>query len=114
MLTDILNEYRSINGKQRIFSWNPVENDYCLAHCHYMAWNNKFEHTSDDLLKGKAEAIAFCDFQYSNEVTIRHLIYEVIDKSEEHMNIVLNSENLAYGFYIYNGKAYLTIRGWII
>lgn len=112
MIIDILNEYRQNNGKDHIFSWNPVENGYCQAHCHYMAWNNKFEHASEELLKGKVEAIASCDFQYNNELTIKHLIYECIDKSQGHRDIVLNYENLAYGFYIYNGKAFLTIRGW--
>jgi len=112
MLIDILNEYRKVNGKEHVFCWNPVENDYCLSHCHYMAWNNQFEHAPENLLKGRAEAIVFCDFQYDNEITIRHLIYECIDKSQKHKDIVLNYENLAYGFYIYNNKAYLVIRGW--
>lgn len=112
MLVDIINEYRKNNGKEHIFCWDPVENDYCQAHSNYMAWNNHFEHAPEYLLKGKAEAIAFCYFFYNNEITMKHLIYECIDKSEGHKNIVLNYENLAYGFYIYQNQAYLTIRGW--
>jgi hypothetical protein len=112
MLVDLINEYRKNNGKEHIFAWDPVENDYCLTHCYYMAWNSRFEHTPEYFLKGKAEAIALCYFQYNNETTMRHLVYEVIDKSKEHKDIVLNYENLAYGFYIYNNKSFLTIRGW--
>lgn len=112
MIVDIINEYRKSNGKDPIFCWNSVENDYCEAHSHYLAWNNRFEHAPECLRPGKAEAIAKCDFFDDTLSTIKNLLYECLDKSQEHRNIILTFDNLAYGFYIYNNQAYLTIRGW--
>jgi uncharacterized protein YkwD len=112
MIISALNDFRKSNDKNPVFSWDPVENDYCEAHCRYMAWHNHFEHTPEYLLKGKAEAIAMIAYGRDNEETIRRLIYDVLGTSREHKNIILNFKNLAYGFYAYNNCAYLTIRGW--
>jgi len=112
MVVDIINEYRKANGKEYIFVWNPVENDYCMEHCLYMAKLQCFEHAPEHLRKGKAEAIAKCGFIIDNFTTVRYLIFNVINESQKHKDVVLNYENLAYGFYIHNYTAYLVIRGW--
>lgn len=112
MVADIINEFRNTNGKERIFCWDPVENDYCLEHCLYMAKTDKVEHALKDFLKGKAEAIAMCLFDTDINTTARYLIFSVLNASEEHRNILLNYDNLAYGIYMDNYKMYLTLRGW--
>lgn len=112
MIVDILNEFRGNNGKPHIFCWDPVQNDYCEAHSHYLAWHDRFEHTPEYLLKGKSEAIGMSIYGRNNEETIRRLIYDVLGTSQPHRNVILNYSNLAYGFYVYDNKAYLTIRGW--
>jgi hypothetical protein len=112
MVIDIINEFREKNNKERIFAWNPIENDYCFQHCLYMARQSYLVHAPEFFRKNKAEAVAVCTFMEDNEKTIRYLLYECIGKSQEHRDVVLNYDNLAYGFYIYDYTAFLTIRGW--
>ena len=112
MVIDIINEFRNKNGKERIFCWNPVENGHCFQHCLYMANHGYLIHAPEVFRKDKAEAIAISCFMEDNEKTIRYLLYECIGRSQEHKDIVLNYDNLAYGFYLHDYTAFLTIRGW--
>ena len=112
MIADIINKFREENGKEKISYWNLTENDNCFQHCLYMANRGYLIHALEAFRKDKAEVITTCSFMETFEKTMRYLIYECINKSEEHRDIVLNYENLAYGFYMYNYAAYLTIRGW--
>ena len=112
MVTSVINEYRTQNDKKPVSCWVPIENDFCYAHCVYLAHNCLCEHTPQCYLKNRAEAIAQCtNIGYITD-TIRYLIFDIFDGSPEHKNIILNYDNLAYGLYIYNGNAYLTIRAW--
>lgn len=112
MIIDIVNEFREANGKGRILGWSSIENDHCLQHCVYMAGAGYLDHAPRHFLKDKAETIAMCNFRSSVETTVRYLICEVIASSKEHRDVVLNYDNLSYGFYLYDYTAYLTIRGW--
>lgn len=112
MTADIINEFRNVNNKERILCWNPAENDYCLQHCLHMSRLDRVEHAPEYLLKDKAEVIAMCKFVSDTNTTIKYLIFNVINESEEHRNVILNYENLAYGVYVHDYKVYLTIRGW--
>lgn len=111
MIVDLINEYRRKNGRENIFCWNPVENDNCMQHCLYMVRLDRFEHSPEYLRPGKAEAIASCSFIYDT-VNTMGLLLAIIDGCQDHRNIVLNYNNLAYGFCVHNYMAYLVIRGW--
>ena len=112
MMVDIINKFRRKNGKDNILCWNPVENDYCLQHCMHMSRTRKLEHASDYLRSGKAEAVASCVFLDDMENTIKHLIYGCIGNSSEHRKVILDYDNLSYGFMLHDYVAYITIRGW--
>lgn len=112
MIIDIINDFRQTNGKERIFCWDPAENDYCLQHSLHMARINNLEHAPAHLLKGKAEAIGMSDFNIDTNNTSRFIIFELMGNSTRHREIILNYDNLAYGVFMHNWKVYLTIRGW--
>jgi hypothetical protein len=44
--------------------------------------------------------------------TIRHMIWNIFGESEQHRNILLNSERLSCGVIVDKGKVYLTIRSY--
>lgn len=112
MITDIINEYREHHHKPRVFCWNGVENDFAKQHCYYMAKIGRLEHAPDWCLNGKSEAVAMCTFRDDVHSTVRYLIFDIFHSSPEHRDIILHSSNVAYGFYLYNHIAYMTIRGW--
>lgn len=112
MVIQAINEFRNQNGKGNVFAWNPVENDHCFLHCLHMAKENRVIHTPWYFLNGKAEAVAMSYFIHNAEDTIRSLIFQDFGNSEQHRNVFLNYDNLAYGFFMFDWKAYLTIRGW--
>jgi len=111
MVTDIINEYREWNRKPRVSNWERVVSDYCFAHSMAMAHRGEVYHAEGYLLNNWGEAVAMCGFNGNSADTIRYLLFEVLDKSEQHRNLILNSDILAVGFYTWNYRAYLTIRG---
>jgi len=111
MVIDIINDYRKDNGKEPIHHWNKVENDFCEAHCLAMSNAGKIFHAPDYLLGYRSEAVAMCSFGNDFNSTISYLILSVLNSSEEHRNILLDSRYLAYGVFVNNGAMYLTIRG---
>jgi len=111
MVIDIINEYREWNRKPRVSNWERVVSDYCFAHSMAMAREDRVYHAEEYLLNNWGEAVAMCCFTGNTQETIRFLLFEILDKSEPHRNLILNSDILAVGFYTWNYKAYLTIRG---
>jgi uncharacterized protein YkwD len=112
MFIGILNEFRKQHGKAPIHSWNGVENDYCLDHSFYMAREQRLSHAPDCFLNGKSEAIAMCAYMRDFSETASFLVFDVLAHSQDHSRIILDSNRLSYGIYVYNNNAYLTIRGW--
>ena len=112
MIENIINEFREKYQSSRIRFWYPAENDYALEHCYYMAKINDLVHSPSYYRFNKEEIIASCFFMWNTLETLRYLFFNIIDKCQEHKNVLLNFDNISYGFFIHNNVAYLTIRGW--
>jgi uncharacterized protein YkwD len=112
MVIEAINDFRSENGKGRIFSWNERENEFCVLHSLYMANNKISDHTPFCFLLHRAEILSVCDFMFNFRDTIRYMIFNLFGESPEHKEILLNSERLSYGVIVDNGKVYLTIRSY--
>ena len=112
MVKEAINDFRSENGKGRIFSWNERENEFCVLHSLYMANTGIFEHTPFCFRLHRAEILAVENFMFNFRDTIRHMIWNIFGESEQHRNILLNSERLSYGVIVDKGKVYLTIRSY--
>lgn len=111
MLMDIINEYRTKNGKEPMWNWDGLVSDYCTGHSIAMANRNEIYHAEPCFLNGWGEAVAMSYCLPTWNDTMRHLIFKVFGESQEHKNIILNSETLAYGFITSNNKIFITIRG---
>jgi len=111
MIIDIINDYRKDHGKQPIHNWNKVENDFCEAHCLAMANAKQIFHAPGHFLGDRSEAVAVCSFGSDFNSTAYYLIFSVLNGSEPHRNILLNSNSLAYGVLVNDNAMYLTIRG---
>jgi len=112
MIKDIINSYRTHHGIPEAIDANLIENDHCRLHCLHMLNNYTLDHTPDVFLHGKSEIVAVCNFKRNIEETEHHLIWEVINSSPGHRDILLSSKHLAHYLLIHNYKAYLTVRGW--
>ena len=112
MIVDIINEFRRINNKPPVLTWEKPLNDYCLLHCLEMAKRGYHYHSEEYYRPGYGEIVAKASFIDTTPTTIRNIIFEVFGKSiEGHREALLNWNTMAYGFYINKGSVYMVIRG---
>ena len=110
-IMNLINEFRQINSKKPIENWNRTLDDHCLSHTLAMINKGEIYHAPRDYLKNYDEIVWRCDFMNTWDETFRHLIFELIGKSEEHKKILLESQELGYGVMSDKNKVYITIRG---
>ena len=110
-IINLINEFRAKYGKGPAEYWNRVLDDHCLSHTLAMINSAKVYHAPKDYLKDYGEIVWRCDFMNTWDETFRHLIFELIGKSEEHKKILLESQELGYGVMSDKNKVYITIRG---
>lgn len=112
MIIEAINDFRTENGKGRIFSWNERENEFCVLHSLYMANNKISDHAPFYFLLHRSEILAVSDFMYNFRDTIRYMIFNLFGESQKHKEILLNSDRLSYGVIVDKGQVYLTIRSY--
>ena len=111
LLVEIINQFRQQNGASRVLNWNQVVSNYCTEHCWAMAGRNELYHTEPCYLGNWSEIIAETYFDTDYKTTFQKLIYDIVGKSSEHREILLRSNELAYGVMHFKCKVYLCIRG---
>jgi uncharacterized protein YkwD len=105
-----INDLRTSNGRSNAH-FNVQKAEHCFFHCLEMARRNEVYHAEPHYLDGWSEAVGMADFNGDYENSCRHLIFEGFAKSEPHRNIILNSSELAVGWFTSNYKLFVTIRG---
>ena len=108
---NLINEFRESCGKEPVKYWNRVLDDHCLSHVLAMINSGEVYHAPRDYLRGYDEIVWRCDFMNTWDETFRHLIFELIGKSEEHKKILLESQELGYGIMADKNRIFITIRG---
>ena len=110
-IQNLINEFRAKHSKGPVEYWNRILDDYCTQHCIAMINSGEVYHAPRDYLKDYSEIVWRCDFMNTWDETFRHLIFELIGKSEEHKRILLESQELGYGIMADQDKVFITIRG---
>lgn len=111
MVSEIINEYRRQNNREPVRYWNRILDDYCLAHSVAMFNNRDLYHAPDCYLKDYAEIIGCYDFIDTVLNTFRFMLSDTDKKYPEHKKILLESQEMGYGYITHDGKFYITIRG---
>jgi hypothetical protein len=112
MITNVINEYRTLHGRGWVSFWDNVVSDFCKQHCWAMAYRNGIYHAEAHFLNGWAEAVAMCSRGGENWQELEYrIIYEILGRSKEHQSIILDSSRLAYGVAEMEGLVWVTIRG---
>ncbi len=109
-LDKVINEFRRQHGRDEVV----VHGSYnCEQHCWAMINANCVYHAEPCYLRGWSEAVARCRYMGDWGALERYLIFEILGKSQEHCDIMLNSHELNYGIVMYGnaGDVYLTLRG---
>lgn len=109
-MIETINEFRQRNGKSRIENWNRVVSDYCQEHCWAMVSRGDIYHAETCYLQDWLEAIAVCGACMDWKDTERKLIFDILGTSDKHKEILLNSNEMAYGVIMFKGMVYLTVR----
>lgn len=111
MFNQAINEFRKENGKNEPH-WLDEEKYNCLQHCWAMIKVNKLYHAEEYLLNGLNEGVGVISYngEYILDIA-RRIIFDMFGKSEEHANILLNSNNLAVNYCINNYQLWVTFRG---
>jgi hypothetical protein len=112
VIGNVINQFRQHYGFPLAELVAKEEHEHCRFHCIYMTKGPGLVHTPDYLLAGKAEVVAMCSFRNNIEETENFLIWQIIQSSPEHKEIILNSKYLAHYLFLHHYQAYLTIRGW--
>ena len=107
-----LNDFRKVHDKPIVFVWNGIQSLYCKEHCWSMAREDRVYHTPEHLLKDWKEIVLGCTYcgEHIHDLA-RKIMFEVIESNLIYKSIVLESEDLAYGYVIHDSKFFLTIRG---
>ena len=112
MIPNVINDYRSANGRGWVNHWDCVVSDYCKEHCWAMVRQDKLFHAPTHYLNGWSEAVARCSRGGESWQELEYkIIYEVLGQSRPHAEIVLNSSRMAYGIAEMQGLVWVTIRG---
>jgi hypothetical protein len=108
----VINDYRKANGKEIIWAWDGLVSHFCKEHCWAMAREGHIYHAADYYLGPWKEAVLECSYNGEHIRDLaRKIMFEWINSSEGHRDIVLNSEDLAFAYIIHDWKLYLCIRG---
>ena len=104
-----------INNLRAKYQRNPanvdwLQNDWCTAHCEAMAKQGDVFHAMPSYLNDWGEIVAQC-WQFQDWNQCLDALINLIESSDDHRDILLNSERIGYGLKTANGKTYLTIRG---
>lgn len=110
-MNGILNKFREIHGRQRVYNWDNVVSHFCYEHCCAMADRGDLFHAPDVFLNGWGEAVAFCSIGDSIFDAKNHIVYRTFSESESHRNLILNSSTLACAWVVRDGRLYVTVRG---
>lgn len=111
LMLEVLNRFRTENGKQTINNWDSDTAYNCWLHSLDMSKHRNVYHAPDWALEGWAECTAMCGIQNTNIKSIlEYLVFGVFGQSDEHKRILLNANLYAGSIVIDNWVAYLTIR----
>jgi hypothetical protein len=110
-MENIINEFRGKNGRGAVECFDREVCNHCFSHSLAMSHRAHPYHAEPHLLNGWSEAVALGYFNGDFYGTLRELVYDVIGKSDEHRNILLNCNTIAFGIFTSNHRMYLTIRG---
>lgn len=111
MIIDTINEFRRQNNKPPVLNWMSHLNDYCLLHSLEMARRKECYHSEEFYRPTYGEIVAKGSFLNNFGNSIRYMIFEVIGKSPEHRELLLNWNTMGYGYNVDKEEIYLTIRG---
>ena len=108
----IINSFRELHGRSRVWNWDSLVSGYCEEHSRAMANCGELYHADQSLLNGWSEIVAKVSYSGENfDIIKSRLVYDVIGRSEGHKAILLNSSIIAHALVVANGWVYATIRG---
>ena len=109
-MIEVINNFRSQNGKGYVVNWDNVVSQYCTEHCWAIVRAGHLYHAESCYLNGWAEIVAMKSRDSDWRDTENNLIFDVLGKSNCHRNILLDYDIMAYGIIEWQLRVYLTIR----
>jgi len=106
-----VNNFRNQNGRDSVNSWDYTVEGHCLQHSLAMSRDRNVYHAIPEYLEGWSECVAMSMVDTGNiDDILGDMIFNVLGKSEEHRNILLNANIVAGAIILNNWVAYLTLR----
>ena len=108
-MLDTINAFRKRYSKSNVIVDNK-KNEWCTAHCWEMVRQENVFHSIPQYHEGWGEIVAYCE-ECGSWNYIENLLINMIDNSQAHRDILIESDVIGYGIVCFKHKIYLTIRG---
>jgi len=112
MMQSAINDYRRARGKGAIQWFDGLVSHYCTEHCWAMARAGHLYHAENHYLNGWGEAIFMADYNGEDIYSYgKQILFGCFDLSPGHRGIVLDSNELAFGYIVHDWKIWICVRG---
>lgn len=111
MIPKAINDFRRENGVGPVEVWNDVLSENCFKHTQAMIQRGELYHAPSYYLEDYGEAVGGYPALDSEENTLRSLIFVTFAQKPKHRDLLLNANEMGFGYIFNEHGLIMTIRG---